>query len=100
SLARLASRVGLTVAGAGHGWATSETSADVVVLSIGGVLSRIQTSRLKLETLECLVLDGALAIAELFGWDAAESVFVTVPREAQRVITAEALTSGLDDFVE
>ncbi|HWV57935.1 MAG TPA: DbpA RNA binding domain-containing protein, partial [Longimicrobiales bacterium] len=36
----------------------------------------------------------------LHGWDGIESILVTIPREAQRVITADSSMPELEDFVE
>jgi ATP-dependent RNA helicase DeaD len=98
SMASFARAVGLLVVGEGPGWPA--IPADIMVLSVPAVLQGLQTSSLKLEQLESLVLDGLVASFGLFGREAIESLLVTVPREAQRIIVAESASSEVDDFVE
>lgn len=101
SLARFARAVGLRVSGTGPGWsAGAQASAEIRVMTLPDALRSIRTSRLKLDGLQALVIDHAPAIVELHGWDGIESIFVTIPRDAQRIVTAGAPSPELDDFVE
>jgi len=89
----------LTVAGSGGGWGTPAGEADVLVATPGEVLDAVRTSGVKLEGVESVVVDGASEISALGGWEALETLFDHVPRDAQRVVVTAASTEAVEDLV-
>ncbi|HEU0013906.1 MAG TPA: DbpA RNA binding domain-containing protein, partial [Longimicrobium sp.] len=89
----------LTVAGSGGGWGTPAGQADVLVATPGEVLEAVRTSGVKLEGVEAVVVDGASEISALGGWEALETLFDHVPRDAQRVVVTAESSEGVEDLV-
>jgi ATP-dependent RNA helicase DeaD len=101
SLARLGRAVGIRVTALGAGWAPSGAGvAEVVVAAAAAAVDAVERSRLKLEGVETVVLDGASAIFALSGQEAVETVISLVPREAQRVVVTAEVTAGVEDYTE
>lgn len=98
SLARLAGPAGVSVAAVGPGWARG--LPHVVVASAETALREVETSRLKLDTLESFVLDSASAVLALSGREVVESLTISVPREAQRVVVTAEATPEVESYVE
>lgn len=100
SLARFARSVGLRVGALGPGWARPERNADVLVGTPAAVLEGVQAAVVKLDGLRALVVDGASTILSLGGGEALETLMVSVPREAQRVVTSADLSDAVEEYVE
>lgn len=90
----------LTVAVSGPGWGTRAGDADVLVATPGQVMDAVRASGVKLHALEAVVIDGASEIEALGGWEAVESVFDNIPREAQRVVLTPELSPAVQDLVD
>lgn len=97
-LVPFAQSAGLTIAASGGGWGTRSEAADVLVASPGEVMEAVRTSAVKLEALEAVVIDGAAEIESLGGWEALETLFDHVPRDAQRVIITSEVTDAVEDL--
>jgi ATP-dependent RNA helicase DeaD len=97
-LVPFAQAAGLTVAASGGGWGTRSESADVLVATPGEVMEAVRTSAVKLEALEAVVIDGAAEIESLGGWEALETLFDHVPRDAQRIIITSEMTDVVEDL--
>ncbi|HEY0017223.1 MAG TPA: DEAD/DEAH box helicase [Longimicrobium sp.] len=89
---------GLTLAASGGGWGTRSEAADVLVATPGEVMEAVRTSAIKLEAVESVVIDGAAEIESLGGWEALETLFDHVPRDAQRVIVTSEVTDAVEDL--
>lgn len=98
SLGRFGRAVGVRVAALGAGWAP--LAAEVVVAAPAAAAAAVESSRLKLEGIEALVLDGASAIFSLGGEEAVEMVTGLIPREAQRVVVSAELTQAVEGYAE
>jgi ATP-dependent RNA helicase DeaD len=81
------------------GWHDA-TVADVLVATPAAAAAAVETSRLKLGALDALVLEGAHTLIEPGRAAALEKLLVSVPPEAQRVITTAALSREVDRFAE
>jgi ATP-dependent RNA helicase DeaD len=81
------------------GWHDA-TVADVLVATPAAAAAALETSRLKLGALDALVLEGAHTLIEPGRAAALEKLLVSVPPEAQRVITTAALSREVDRFAE
>ncbi|MBI4540796.1 MAG: DEAD/DEAH box helicase [Gemmatimonadetes bacterium] len=97
SLARLAAATGHSVAALGSPW-TAGPSAHFVFASPGDALEAVRASRLKLDELGALVIDGAAAIRGLGGWTPLETLAALVPREAQRILLTLPADGELEEF--
>jgi ATP-dependent RNA helicase DeaD len=93
-----AQSAGLTIAASGGGWGTRSESADVLVATPHEVMEAVRTSAVKLEGVEAVVIDGAAEIESLGGWEALETIFDHVPRDAQRVIITSEVTDAVEDL--
>jgi ATP-dependent RNA helicase DeaD len=89
----------LSLAIPGGGWGTPLSEADVVVATPVEAMRAVRSSGLKLEGLEALVLDGASDLEAAGGWDATETLFDHVPRDAQRVVVSSRFTDAVDDLI-
>lgn len=99
SLAELARTTGHAVAALEGPWALPE-QADLLFATPADLLGAVEDSRVKLESLDALVVDGAQAIRELAGFEAVETLSEFVPADAQRVILSLPFPDELDPFVE
>lgn len=93
-----AQSAGLTIAASGGGWGTRSEAADVLVATPHEVMEAVRTSAVKLEGVEAVVIDGAAEIESLGGWEALETIFDHVPRDAQRVIVTSEVTDAVEDL--
>jgi ATP-dependent RNA helicase DeaD len=98
SLARLGRRAGVAVGAVGPGWAPGVPA--VVVAGVDSALREVETSRLKLESLDVFVLDSAAAVFALGFRDMVETLMVSVPRDAQRVVVTAEATPDVESYVE
>lgn len=87
------------VAALAPGWAEPAVG-DVVAGTPSAVARALGSSTLKLDALETIVLDGVPALLDAANADALETVLVSVPAHAQRVITTATLTRDVDRFIE
>ncbi|HET9983049.1 MAG TPA: DEAD/DEAH box helicase [Longimicrobiales bacterium] len=99
ALAPFALAEGLRVAAQAPGWAPA-AGADIVVSTPARALEGVQTSALKLDGLEALVVMGASSLFALGGAEALDTLTASVPREAQRVLVALPLTREVEDYAE
>ncbi len=96
SAGRFARVVDLRVRALAPGW-DLDAGADFLVATPDAALAAVQTSRLKLDGLLALVLDGAGVMLDLAA-EALETVTTTVPGPAQRIVVGDPDVVG--DFVE
>ncbi|HKJ93807.1 MAG TPA: DEAD/DEAH box helicase [Longimicrobiales bacterium] len=99
SMAPLADAVGLRVHALAPGWPAETGDAAILVATPRAALDAMGASRLKLESLLAVVLDGATALYQLGGGPALETVTDAVPRDAQRVVVGDP-EGAVADFVE
>lgn len=97
-LVPFAQAAGLTVAASGGGWGTRTEEAEVLAATPGEVMEAVRASAVKLEGLEAVVVDGAAEIESVGGWEALETLFDHVPRDAQRVIVTSQGSDAVDDL--
>ncbi|HEX2081426.1 MAG TPA: DEAD/DEAH box helicase, partial [Longimicrobium sp.] len=97
-LVPFAQAAGLSVAASGGGWGTRSEAADVLIATPAEVMEAVRTSALKLEGLEAVVIDGAAEIESVGGWEALETLFDHVPRDAQRVVVTAEVTEAVEDL--
>jgi ATP-dependent RNA helicase DeaD len=100
SLVHYAQAVELTVSAAGGGWGTPLGEADVLVATPAEVMDAVRQSTVKLDALEALVVDGASHVETLGGWEAVETLFDHVPRDAQRVLFTATTTPAVEDLAD
>jgi ATP-dependent RNA helicase DeaD len=81
------------------GWHDAAT-ADVVVATAAAAVGAVESSTLKLGDLEALVMEGAHTLIEPARAAAVETLLVSVPADAQRVITTASLSREVDRFTE
>jgi len=98
-LGRLASALGLRVAGAGAGWALPE-HADLRVLDASTAARLISEGRLSLASVETVVIDAAASLEAAGALRAAGDILVATPEEAQRIVVALPLTDPVSALVE
>jgi ATP-dependent RNA helicase DeaD len=99
ALARLALSTGHRVAALGSPWALPERAA-ILYGTPGDTLAAIRASRIKLDELATLVVDGAATMVELGELPALEAVFEVVPAEAQRILLSLPFTPEVEDLAE
>lgn len=99
SLARLATATGQTVAALGSPWAAT-ANAGILFASPDAALDAVRSSRLKLDHVLALVIDGAAAIRDLGSWPAVETLASLVPHDAQRVLMSLPLDNAAEEFAE
>jgi ATP-dependent RNA helicase DeaD len=97
-LVPFAQAAGLTVAASGGGWGTATEEAEVLAATPAEVVEAVRASAVKLEGLEAVVVDGASEIESVGGWEALETLFDHVPRDAQRVIVTAQSSDAVDDL--
>ena len=98
SLARLAMASGHAVAALGSPWASPERS-DILFATAPDLLAAVRTSRLRLEDLRALVVDGAATIQRTEGLEDLETLIGFVPAPAQRVVISLPVTPEVEAFV-
>jgi ATP-dependent RNA helicase DeaD len=97
-IARHAGATGLRARAVAPAW--PRVASDVVVATPDAALRSVADSSLKLEAVETLVIDDAAALLALEGADPLETLLVTVPADAQRVITVSGMTRDVERFVQ
>ena len=97
-LVPFAQAAGLTVAASGGGWGTRTEEAEVLAATPGEVVEAVRASAIKLEGVEAVVVDGAAEIESVGGWEALETLFDHVPRDAQRIIITAQTSDAVDDL--
>jgi ATP-dependent RNA helicase DeaD len=97
-LVPFAQAAGLTIAASGGGWGTRTEEAEVLAATPAEVVEAVRASAIKLEALEAVVVDGAAEIESIGGWEALETLFDHVPRDAQRIIITAQTSDAVDDL--
>lgn len=97
SLARLAMATGHAVAALGSPWAAPEQS-DILFATAPDLLAAVRSSRLRLEDLRALVVDGAATIQRSDGLEDLETLIGFVPATAQRVVISLPVTPEVEAF--
>jgi ATP-dependent RNA helicase DeaD len=100
ALVPYARAVGAGVAVPGGSWGTPAAEAEVLVATPDAVLDAVRGSDFKLDALEAVVVDGAAAIREIGGWEALETLFDHLPRDAQRVLFSSRMDREIEDLVD
>jgi ATP-dependent RNA helicase DeaD len=98
TLAELATDSGVAVRSTAPGWRVQ--GAAVLVTSAQRALEGVQSSTLKLEELQALVVVDAAELFALGGADALGTLLPLVPRDAQRIIVTAQLGPELEHFIE
>jgi ATP-dependent RNA helicase DeaD len=98
AMGRLSGASGLAVRAQSPGW--NMTGADVLVTTVAEALRGVQTSALKLEAVQTLVLADLTEQFQLKLEDELATLVALVPREAQRVVTTAELDGEIERFVE
>ena len=99
ALAGFAGAVGQRVAALAPDWPEPRDAA-VIVGTAGAVAEAMRASRIKLEALLALVIDGAGGVLQLAPAGALETIVASAPRDAQRILTTADAGAALDDFLE
>ncbi len=99
SLSRLVRFTGHRVAALGGTWALAE-SAEILFAAPGDLLAAVRGSRVKLDGVEALVVDGAATIHSLGDFETVETLAGLVPSDAQRVVLSLPLPDAVKDFVD
>ncbi len=97
SLARLAMATGHAVAALGSPWASPDRS-DVLFGSASDLLAEVRSSRLRLEGLRALVVDGAAALQQAHGLEDLETLVAFLPAAAQRIVISLPITAEVESF--
>jgi superfamily II DNA/RNA helicase len=97
-LVPFAQAAGLTIAASGGGWGTRTEDAEVLAATAAEVVEAVRASAIKLEGVEAVVVDGAAEIESVGGWEALETLFDHVPRDAQRIIITAQNSDAVDDL--
>lgn len=95
-----AQAAGMAISVPGGSWGTPAGTAEIVVASATDAMEAVRGSTLKLDSVEALVVDGAADVEQLGGWEAVETLFDHLPREAQRVLLTTAYTQQVEDLVD
>ncbi len=98
SLGGIAASTGHVVAALGAPWALPERS-DVLFGTPRDIRSAVDDSRLSLEAVQCLVVDGASSIEAMSGLDDVDRVFAYVGSGIQRVILSLPVTDAVRSLV-
>ena len=97
SLGRLATATGHAVAALGSPWASPER-ADILFATAPDLLAAVRSSRLRLEDIRALVVDGAATIQRSDGLDDLETLVAFLPAAAQRIVVSLPVTSEVESF--
>lgn len=98
TLATLGMGTGLHVRAFAPGWRRGST--DIIVASAEAVLRALRDSALKLDSLEVLAVEGASMVLAGEADEEIETLMVTVPASAQRVVTTAEMTKRVEHFVQ
>jgi ATP-dependent RNA helicase DeaD len=97
-LARLARTVGLRASALAPGWGR-KTEAAVVVATAESARMAVERSELKLDALQAFVLvDANMQLGE--NADPLNALMASIPRDAQRVITAAEVNAEVERYVD
>lgn len=99
SLARLARHRDTVVAALDGSWALPER-AHVLFATPAELLAGVRGSRLKVDKVQALVVDGASAIEGISGLEDLETLVEIVPTECQRVLASLPLTDRVLAFAD
>lgn len=99
SLARLAQMTGHAVAALGSAWALPRR-AHVLFSTPSDLLGEVRGSRVKLDAVESVVVDGASAMEGLELLDDADTLLELIPAEAQRVVVSLPVSDAVESLVE
>lgn len=99
SLARLARITGHAVAALGSAWALPQR-AHVLFATPQDVLDEVRGSRVKLDAVETLVLDGVSLMEGLGALDDADTLLELIPAGAQRVVVSLPVGDAVESLVE
>jgi ATP-dependent RNA helicase DeaD len=99
SASRIASTGGLAVAAIGSPWALP-ARAEIVFGTPADVLAKVAANELDLSGVRALVVDQAQHLERFGGLGDVERVIDYIPADAQRIVTALPVTTGVADFVE
>lgn len=99
ALGRLALATGHRIAALGAPWALPER-ASILVATPADIVDGLAGSRLTLEGVDALVVDGAATLEELGHLSDLEALLEAIPGEAQRVVVSLPVTPAVRDFVE
>ncbi|MGQ0560505.1 MAG: DbpA RNA binding domain-containing protein [Gemmatimonadota bacterium] len=105
-----AERVAGTIAGLAHGtsarvaaltsgWSAAG-QATIVVAAAEKLLAALETSQIKLDGIESVVVDGASIMARLAGPQALETIFASLPRAGQRVFISSEYPDDIRKLAE
>ncbi len=98
SLARLAVTTGHQVAALGSAWALPEQS-DILFSTPPDLLESVRGSRIQLESLEAMIVDGAALVQRVWGLEGLETLAEFLSPEAQRVVVSLPITAEVEAFV-
>ncbi len=99
SLGRLAATTGHGVGALGSHWVMPER-ATMLFGTPTDVLTVAKAGGIDLQGVEAIVLDQAARIDTFEGMEAAEAILEYLPKEAQRVVAVQPMTSGVATFIE
>lgn len=99
SLARMGSSSGLTVSALGGAWALPER-ADVLVGSVQALVDALSAGRVSVEAVEAVVVDQAHLLEDFGGIAGIERIFDYAPGEAQRILSALPMSTGVKSLVD
>jgi superfamily II DNA/RNA helicase len=97
-LSALAGSTGVAVRAIAPGWRAA--GGDILVTTPQRALEGVETSELKLDAVQTLVVTEASGIFGVDGGAALETLVPLVPRDAQRVVTSAELTGDIERFIE
>jgi ATP-dependent RNA helicase DeaD len=98
AMAQMAEGTAVTVRALAPGW--RPLHADVVVASAQRALEAVQTSELKLDDVQTLVVTDAGEIYALGSGAALDTIVSLVPKDAQRVVVSASLDGDVHTFIE
>lgn len=98
ALAALGAGAGMRVRALLHGW--RQDGGDVLVATATSALASLESSHLKLESVQVLVLADLDLIHRLGGEAAVNTLSALVPRDSQRVISAAELSPAIEHYIE
>ncbi len=78
----------------------SRADAHIVVASPRAVLTAIEHSAIKLDSLKAMVVDGLSVMIELGAQDDLETLTAQIPKDAQRVVLTSELSAPVEDYVD
>jgi len=96
-LARLGRGASVRVGAFAAEWAEE---GAITVVPAPSVMELLEQSRLKLDGVDALVIEGASAILSTVGVELMETLLANVPKEGQRIIATVELTPEIDRLVE